>query len=111
MCTYINIGACDLGKHFRNNLLYYKLSADNSIKPDNMNRKKEKLKVNVHSITYKFAFFVKCKWKIQNLGGCFRLVQRNEDVQHRESSERQIKNHNEILSHTYKNGYHQKDHK
>ena len=43
-----------------------------------MNRKKEKLKVNIHSITYKFAFFVKCKWKIQNSGGCFRLVQRNE---------------------------------
>ena len=50
----------------------------NSIKPGNLNRKKEKLKVNIHSITYKFAFFVKCKWKIQNSGGCFRLVQRNE---------------------------------
>ena len=27
-CTYIDICACDLGKYFRNNLPYYKLSVD-----------------------------------------------------------------------------------
>ena len=61
----------------------------NSTKPGNLNRKKEKLKVNILSITYKFGLF------LLNANGRFKtqevalgLCKEMKDVQHCESSEK-----------------------
>ena len=61
----------------------------NSTKPGNLNRKKEKLKVNILSITYKFGLFLlnaNRRFKTQEVA--LGLCKEMKDVQHCESSEK-----------------------